>query len=487
MPTIIPHASLLSARALSKPVQSEQGMGATSRYSFEVTQTRPVDEPAGSAGPDRIFVIERRAGLHFSMKKPSPDATAGEVKKAMLSAHLQKKAHLLMEQHQLGSVNAAKRATVALNRLNRGSPIKPSEKQQQGAAAELERRLTMLAAKAAQVKSMVEKDKAKRGRSAASSKSRVVRYQDEHLMSTMDLNAAEEIARGRAEDKAREASDAMSAVQAMGALEDEMGEEGSEDEEEESDEGSQGEELQEDTPAPLATLVPTSHGILVAVGSAVLPVPQQVPAATTTASAEVSVAPVDPFPPPAPRPESSVDVSPAISPALEAPSSPAQPEPPVSSEPEHVSSEPELSSLEARNAELEAKVATNSSRLEQTMTKLSEVEAQLCEERQLRAEAEETITQLKKEAEARLYENESRADDSSEMTIKDMQQTIDALMDEKEELKLKWRNAIDLARPEAEKEAQQTNAAQAKQRVQTRAPPLAPSSPKATKPCPRRI
>ena len=146
----------------------------------------------------------------------------------------------------------------------------------------------------------------------------------------------------------------------------------------------------------------------------------------------------------------------------------------------------ELSSLEARNAELEAKVATDSARLEQTTTKLAEAKAQLREERQLRAKAEEevkAITQLKNEAEAvvRLYENESRADDSSEMTIKDMQQTIDTLKDEKEELKLKWRNAIDLAHPEAEKEAQQTNAEQAKQRVQKHAPPPSPKA----KPGPR--
>jgi hypothetical protein len=299
-----------------------------SLYNFELTPTKPVGETIESvAGAPRIFQCERNFGVHFSMKKPSPDATAEEVKKATLNAHSQRIATLKKEQHGFDSINAFKRATTALNQLDRGSSIKPSKKQQRNEAAARELRLTMFAAKAAQCKSMVKKDQIKRERDAASRMAIVVRHQDEHFMSTMELSAAEEIARGRAEDKAREASDAMSAVQAMGALGEEMSEEESEGEEEESDEGSQGEE-QEDTPP---VLVPaTSYGILVTVGSAV-PVPQQVPAATAATSAELLVAQVDPFPPAAPT-SRPVDVSPAISavvlagslsPELEAPLSPA--------------------------------------------------------------------------------------------------------------------------------------------------------------------
>ena len=133
-----------------------------------------------------------------------------------------------------------------------------------------------------------------------------------------------------------------------------------------------------------------------------------------------------------------------------------------------------VSSLKARNAELEAKVAeeqTKSARL-----------AQLCKKMQLRAEASEekfeAITELKNEAEARLYENESWADDS-EKTLKDMQQTIDTLQSDRVKLK-SWAKAIQAKSKEWEELA---NAAQAKQRVQTHAPPQIPS-PKA-KPVPR--
>ena len=465
------------------------------------------------------FYFETQSSLLFRMPTPQPYPSTHEklagrmpsasvVNKRVRNSYDQALRNLQNEKYKFETLNTMRRAARDLNREAATplevhavfSPQKPiRRKQKRGEAAERDRLLTEMAATQARMKSLKEKEKQKRQSEAQSRKARVVRYQAAHLMSTMEATTVEEIYESRAADSAREASSLMGAMR-----EEETGEEESEGEEEESDEGSdQGDqELQEDTatPAPLATLVlPTSRGILVPVGSAV-PVPQQVPAATATASAEVSVAPVDPFPAPsAPRPESSVDASqtesPAISPELEAPSSPAQPEPPVSSEPEHVSSEPELSSLEARNAELEAKVATDSARLEQTTTKLAEAKAQLREERQLRAKAEEevkAITQLKNEAEAvvRLYENERRADDSSEMTVKDMQQSIDTLKVEKEELKLKWLDAIELARPEAEKEAQQTNAeqtdaAQAKLvRVQTHAPPLAPSSPKA-KPGPR--
>jgi SMC interacting uncharacterized protein involved in chromosome segregation len=108
--------------------------------------------------------------------------------------------------------------------------------------------------------------------------------------------------------------------------------------------------------------------------------------------------------------------------------------------------------------------------------------AQLCKKMQLRAEASEekfeATTQLKNEAEARLYENESRADDS-EKTLKDMQQTIDTLQSDRVKLK-SWAKAIQAKSKEWEELA---NAAQAKQRVQTHAPPQIPS-PKA-KPVPR--
>ena len=100
-------------------------------------------------------------------------------------------------------------------------------------------RLTKIAAKEAQLKSMKKKDELKRASEAAATMARMHKYQDAHLMSSMEVSAAEEIARGRAEDKAREASDAMSTVQAMGALGEEVGEEEAEGEEgEESKEGS---------------------------------------------------------------------------------------------------------------------------------------------------------------------------------------------------------------------------------------------------------
>ena len=63
------------------------------------------------------------------------------------------------------------------------------------------------------------------------------------------------------------------------------------------------------------------------------------------------------------------------------------------------------------------------------------------------------------------------------MTIKDMQQTIDKLKDEKQDLE-DWAEALLAESSDAEKE--QTDAVQARQRVQTHAPPQVPSSPKAT-------
>jgi hypothetical protein len=272
--------------------------------------------------------------------------------------------------------------------------------------------------------------------------------------------------------------------------------EGSEDKDEEDSGGEEdssgehGDELSDaPPPTPLVQPAVEAPGNSPSIGVPVAP-----PITITALYPYASVG-FDPFPPvvlpaspatrvgPARAVNGLVEASPALrpSPAISTParSSSSPRSTPGSTPGSMVIAEQTLvSSLKARNAELEAKVAeeqTKSARLEQTV-------AQLCKKMQLRAEASEekfeATTQLKNEAEARLYENESRADDS-EKTLKDMQQTIDTLQSDRVKLK-SWAKAIQAKSKEWEELA---NAAQAKQRVQTHAPPQIPS-PKA-KPVPR--
>ena len=208
---------------------------------------------------------------------------------------------------------------------------------------------------------------------------------------------------------------------------------------------------------------------------------------------------VDPCPPVVLPASLATRVVPARARSLVEASPALRAEPAISSEPARSSSSPAamviaeqplVSSLKARNTELEAKVVeeqTKSARryvcLKQTMTKLTEAQAQLCEEKQLRAKAEETveamqqtITQAEKHAddvEARLYESESR-EDNSEKTIKDMQQTIKNLTDQKTSLKL----LAEKLQSQIDEEQEKTKAAQAKLRVQINAPPQATPSPR---------
>ena len=262
--------------------------------------------------------------------------------------------------------------------------------------------------------------------------------------------------------------------------------EGSEDKDEEDSSGEHGDELSDaPPPTPLVQPAVEAPGNSPSIGVPVAP-----PITITALYPYASVG-FDPFPPvvlpaspatrvgPARAGNGLVEASPALrpSPAISTParSSSSPRSTPGSTPGSMVIAEQTLvSSLKARNAELEAKVAeeqTKSARL-----------AQLCKKMQLRAEASEekfeAITELKNEAEARLYENESRADDS-EKTLKDMQQTIDTLQSDRVKLK-NWAKAIQAKSKEWEELA---NAAQAKQRVQTHAPPQIPS-PKA-KPVPR--
>jgi hypothetical protein len=262
--------------------------------------------------------------------------------------------------------------------------------------------------------------------------------------------------------------------------------EGSEDKDEEDSSGEHGDELSDaPPPTPLVQPAVEAPGNSPSIGVPVAP-----PITITALYPYASVG-FDPFPPvvlpaspatrvgPARAVNGLVEASPALrpSPAISTParSSSSPRSTPGSTPGSMVIAEQTLvSSLKARNAELEAKVAeeqTKSARL-----------AQLCKKMQLRAEASEekfeAITELKNEAEARLYENESWADDS-EKTLKDMQQTIDTLQSDRVKLK-NWAKAIQAKSKEWEELA---NAAQAKQRVQTHAPPQIPS-PKA-KPVPR--
>ena len=199
---------------------------------------------------------------------------------------------------------------------------------------------------------------------------------------------------------------------------------------------------------------------------------------------------VEPFPPVVLHASPVARVVPARARSLVEATSPAlRASPAISSEPARSSSSPAsmviaeqplVSSLKAHNAELEANVVEEQTKsaqksvwLKQTMTKLTEAKMQLCEEKQLRAVAEEkveAITQLKNEAEARLYESESRAN-ASEETIKDMQQNIDKLVGENKDL-----NYLKTYYQKTFSDAE--NADQAKQRVQDHAPPQAPTSTK---------
>jgi hypothetical protein len=249
--------------------------------------------------------------------------------------------------------------------------------------------------------------------------------------------------------------------------------EGSEDKDEEDSGGEEdssgehGDELSDaPPPTPLVQPAVEAPGNSPSIGVPVAP-----PITITALYPYASVG-FDPFPPvvlpaspatrvgPARAVNGLVEASPALrpSPAISTParSSSSPRSTPGSTPGSMVIAEQTLvSSLKARNAELEAKVAeeqTKSARL-----------AQLCKKMQLRAEASEekfeAITELKNEAEARLYENESWADDS-EKTLKDMQQTIDTLQSDRVKLK-NWAKAIQAKSKEWEELANAAHAGKA--------------------------
>ena len=401
---------------------------------FEFLGEKTVD------GESRRFYRERESDQLFDMLTPQfvtdkgRMPTAREVSRRVDQRHQHVVDTLKAKELKYPSTNAYLNAK---REYNRGaahplelssvcypalSPVKPSKKR--GEDAERDHQLMLYAVEQTEVKSMLEKAMQKAASDEASRRVDRQRQKGEYLRATTTTRAVDGFVQkwtAIAERDKSHAMNTMHAISSHGAGQEE-GEKAAEGEEEEDSHGEEVEEEQPCEPPPLVTSVlptepptepaGTRWGVLLGgfsdapapTAAAAMPPPgtmggmmgrddllgdfSDAPAPANTAA----------MPPPgtmmmgdmigddllslldAPAQAISVVHADILSPERAAPSSPAQPQDP--SEPE-----PKLSSLE-----LEAKVAeeqAQSARLEQTMTKLTE--AQHCEEKQLRAEAEEKV------------------------------------------------------------------------------------------------
>ena len=185
-------------------------------YEMVVTPTKPEGEKA--SGDGREYLREAKSGTRFSIPMPPPGATATEVNRARLAGFRRKKLQIMQVEQGFESVNATKRFTAQLNQINRGSPTKPMNNTQQRALAAMRAREQRAIADAqAQYTKMAQIEKAKREREVVSSMERMAQLREQHVVSVMQLQTAEAIARGEVESKALAASAAMSDTEIMKA------------------------------------------------------------------------------------------------------------------------------------------------------------------------------------------------------------------------------------------------------------------------------
>ena len=303
------------------------------------------------------------------MKAPPPGTTPRKVHKLRLDAQQHVRRHETSD--ALGiSISEFREIAVKVNQLDRVDPIEPSKRQQRAEATlreaavreaarrdDAERRLHLMVKMERQIRKTVEMDALECERQEAVIMRELHDERDKHFLSSLELRGDKEILQKRVKNIARVASAARRVRHGVCALgkENAEGEADSEEYEEMSDEGSQADE--QDTP-PLDPALSPSRAIAVpgvpVVGKVASP-PQvaAVAAAVSTDSVMVHGRPLSP-----PRPESSVVVSPTITPAPTSaptghlsPELDAAPSAPGAARVLPVSSEPELSS---HNAELEA-------------------------------------------------------------------------------------------------------------------------------------